>query len=88
MILPATAPAFFMRDRPISSIANPACMNNTRMAASTTHIWLAENATSWICVANSAGVGSAAKADTGNATSANIAKAMMRRNTPVRMISP
>jgi hypothetical protein len=39
-ILAITAPAFFMRERPVSSIAKPACMKMTRTAASTTQIVL------------------------------------------------
>ena len=55
-------------------MAKPACMKSTSIAAITTQIWLAENATSLIFCESSVGVGSAANADTGNATSANIAK--------------
>src|SRR5437879_253244 len=40
-IFPATAPAFFMRESPISSIANPACMNSTSVAVTTTQMALA-----------------------------------------------
>jgi len=32
-----TVPTFFMRPKPTSSIANPACMNITKQAATTTH---------------------------------------------------
>ena len=39
-IFPITAPAFFMRESPTSSIAKPACMNRTRTAATTTQIEL------------------------------------------------
>ena len=39
-IFPITAPAFFMRDSPTSSIAKPACMNRTRIAATTIQIEL------------------------------------------------
>ena len=35
-IFPITAPAFFMRERPTSSMAKPACMNRTRTAAKNT----------------------------------------------------
>jgi hypothetical protein len=31
------APAFFMRESPVSNMAKPACMNSTRTAAMTTH---------------------------------------------------
>jgi hypothetical protein len=36
-ILATTLPTFFIREKPTSSIANPACMNNTRTAATMTH---------------------------------------------------
>ena len=39
-IFPITAPAFFMRDSPTSSIANPACMKRTRTAAMNTKVVL------------------------------------------------
>ncbi|MNC14571.1 hypothetical protein D3C75_623550 [compost metagenome] len=32
-VLPATCPAFFIRTEPASSIANPACIKNTKMNA-------------------------------------------------------
>ncbi len=35
-IFPITAPEFFIRDSPTSSIANPACMNRTRVAPTKT----------------------------------------------------
>src|SRR5215212_7260835 len=37
-IFATTLPTFFIREKPTSSIANPACMNNTRQAAMITHI--------------------------------------------------
>src|SRR5918998_3414580 len=37
-IFAPTLPTFFIREKPTSSIANPACMNNTRTAARITHI--------------------------------------------------
>ena len=39
-IFPITAPAFFMRESPTSSIANPACMKRTRTAAKKTKVVL------------------------------------------------
>src|ERR687890_2578329 len=36
-IFATTLPTFFIRENPTSSIANPACMNNTRTAATITH---------------------------------------------------
>ena len=80
-IFPATAPAFFMRERPISSIAKPACMNSTRIAATTTHIWFVAKATSLTVV-------SAAKAAVGDASSASNAMKAKRRIQRDRMFSP
>src|SRR2546423_1461036 len=37
-IFATPAPAFFMREKPISSRANPACMNITRMPATITQV--------------------------------------------------
>src|SRR5215208_6925330 len=37
-ILATTLPTFFIREKPTSSIANPACMNSTSTAATTTHM--------------------------------------------------
>ena len=34
---------FFARQRPVSTIANPACMNITRNPATSTHTMLIEN---------------------------------------------
>src|SRR5207249_6932804 len=45
--LPAMWPAFFIRVRPASRKANPACMNMTRTAATTTQIVLAAISRSW-----------------------------------------
>ena len=80
-IFPITAPAFFMRERPTSSIAKPACMNRTRTAATTTQTWLVANATSLT-------VGSAAKAAVGDASSASIAMKAKRRIQRDRIGSP
>src|SRR4051812_43114314 len=41
-------PAFFIRVRPASRNANPACMNMTRIAATTTQIVLAAIRSSWL----------------------------------------
>ena len=41
-IFATPVPAFFMREKPISSIAKPACMKSTSTAASTTHMVLVE----------------------------------------------
>src|SRR5207237_8920031 len=45
--LPAMWPAFFIRVRPASRKAKPACMNMTRTAATTTQIVLAAISRSW-----------------------------------------
>src|SRR5437868_2315409 len=45
--LPAMWPAFFMRVRPASRKAKPACMNMTRTAVMTTQIVLAAISRSW-----------------------------------------
>ena len=37
-IFATTLPTFFIREKPTSSIANPACMNSTSTAAMITHI--------------------------------------------------
>ena len=37
-IFATPVPAFFMREKPISSMANPACMNRTSTAATITHM--------------------------------------------------
>jgi hypothetical protein len=37
-IFATTLPTFFIREKPTSSIANPACMKRTRQAATITHI--------------------------------------------------
>jgi hypothetical protein len=39
-IFATPVPAFFPRENPISSIAKPACISRTKMAAMTTHIVL------------------------------------------------
>src|SRR4051812_43961098 len=46
--LPAMCPAFFIRVRPASKNAKPACMNMTRTAATTTQIVLAAMSRSWL----------------------------------------
>src|SRR5581483_4786018 len=46
--LPAIWPAFFIRVRPASRKANPACMNITSTAATTTQIVLAAISRSWL----------------------------------------
>ena len=70
-IFPITAPAFFMRDRPTSSIAKPACMNRTRIAATTTQIEL---------IAMSCGVTSCAAARPGTSSSITATSAGTNRN--------
>src|SRR6516164_4107370 len=45
--LPAMCAAFFIRVRPASRNANPACMNMTRTAVTTTQIVLAAIRRSW-----------------------------------------
>src|SRR5689334_24801109 len=47
MFLPAMWPAFFIRVRPASRKANPACMNMTSTAVTTTQIVLAAMRRSW-----------------------------------------
>src|SRR6516162_8578560 len=46
--LPAMCAAFFMRVRPASRNANPACMNMTRTAVTTTQIVLAAIRRLWL----------------------------------------
>src|SRR5881409_3710854 len=46
--LPAMCAAFFIRVRPASRKANPACMNITSTAATTTQIVLAAISSSWL----------------------------------------
>src|SRR3954447_15954141 len=46
--LPAMWPAFFMRVSPASRNAKPACMNITRIAATTTQIVEAATRRSWL----------------------------------------
>src|SRR5487761_1413466 len=64
MILATTVPTFFMRVKPTSSMAKPACMNSTSSAATTTQMVSA--ATPAACVA----VASAACAESGIVASA------------------
>jgi len=57
--LATTVPTFFMRLKPTSSMAKPACMNITRIAATTTHTVSAPTAADWATVPGSGGVVSA-----------------------------
>src|SRR5262249_23712585 len=66
------APAFFIRERPISSIAKPACMNRTSTAVITTHIVL-------LVVARSVTDGVAAEASAGTASTSSAASGRSRR---------
>src|SRR3982074_362678 len=61
MTLATTVPTFFIRLKPTSSIANPACMNMTKQAATITHTASAATPAAWVAV----GSGSAAKPETG-----------------------
>src|SRR3954447_23280675 len=76
------APAFFIREKPISSSRKPACMNITRMAATITHVVSTAEATS-------VSVGpSAAPATAGSANAASDAPPTraVRRRGPARSV--
>ena len=79
-IFPITAPAFFMRDSPTSSIANPACMKRTRTAAMNTNV---------VLTAMSVGVtSSCAAARAGTSSSSTATRAGTSRNGLKRIYSP
>src|SRR5438093_634812 len=61
MTLATTVPTFFIRLKPTSSIAKPACMNITKQAAAITHTVSAPTPAAEVAV-----VSSAAAATTGN----------------------
>src|SRR5919199_5726310 len=52
--LATTVPTFFMREKPTSSIPNPACMNMTRTAATTTQTVSAPTPAAIVAVLSSA----------------------------------
>ena len=49
-IFATTVPTFFMRAKPTSSMAKPACMNSTKHAATTTHTVSAAIPAAWPAV--------------------------------------
>src|SRR3954454_3748159 len=76
------APAFFIREKPISSSRNPACMNITRMAATITHVVSTAEAVS-VSVGPSA---AAATAGSARATSEAPPTRAARRRGPARSV--
>ena len=79
-IFPITAPEFFIRDSPTSSIANPACMNRTRVAPMNTRSEL---------TAMSVGVGlPCERANAGTSSSITAASTGTSRNDLKRIYSP
>src|SRR6266487_4496265 len=54
MTFATTVPTFFMRLKPTSSMAKPACMNITRQAATITHTVSAATPAAWPAVGSSA----------------------------------
>src|SRR4051795_781202 len=76
------APAFFIREKPISSSRKPACMNITRMAATITHVVSTAEAVS-VSVGPSA---AAATAGGARATSEAPPKRAARRRGPARSV--
>src|ERR1700682_2114129 len=54
MTLATTVPTFFIRLKPTSSIANPACMNMTKQAATITQTVSAATPAAWVAVGSSA----------------------------------
>src|SRR3982074_3510655 len=54
MTLATTVPTFFIRLKPTSSIANPACMNMTKQAATMTQTVSAATPAAWVAVGSSA----------------------------------
>src|SRR5450759_2337146 len=73
MTLATTVPTFFMRVKPTSSMAKPACMNRTSSAATTTHTVSAATPAAWVAVL------SATCAVSGTVASAAAAAAASRR---------
>src|ERR687886_1684704 len=81
-IFATTLPTFFMREKPTSSIANPACMNSTSIAATITHMVSTATAISWV-VASLVTTGvSTANAAVGNA--ANSSRTIIDNKTNLR----
>ena len=79
-IFPITAPAFFMRESPTSSIAKPACMKRTRTAAKKTNV---------VLTAMSVAVTSSwAAARAGTSSSSTATSAGTSRNDLNRIYSP
>src|SRR3981081_3741293 len=54
MTLATTVPTFFIRLKPTSSIANPACMNMTKQAATITQTVSAATPAAWVAAGSSA----------------------------------
>src|SRR6267378_4954425 len=54
MTLATTVPTFFIRLKPTSSMAKPACMNMTKQAATMTHTVSAATPAAWVAVGSSA----------------------------------
>src|SRR5437016_11511932 len=73
-----TVPTFFMRLNPTSSIANPACMNMTRQAATITQTVSAATPAACVAVGSSASTASGMSAAR-SATPAEIASTRRRR---------
>jgi hypothetical protein len=48
--LATTVPTFFIREKPTSSMAKPACMKSTRTAATMTHTVSAATPAAWVAV--------------------------------------
>src|SRR4029077_7084526 len=78
--LATTVPTFFIRLKPTSSIAKPACMNITRQAAAITQTVSAATPAAWEAV------GSSASTSTGT-SAATTAKAAAMANTGLRLES-
>src|SRR6267142_6938665 len=62
MTLATTVPTFFIRLKPTSSIAKPACMNRTKQAATITHTVSAATPAAEVAVVSSANAATGAKA--------------------------
>src|SRR5450759_1501697 len=62
--LATTVPTFFIRLKPTSSIAKPACMNMTKQAATITQTVSAATPAAWVAVASSAKAATGTRADT------------------------
>src|SRR5215217_672734 len=67
-ILATTLPTFFIREKPTSNIANPACINKTNIAATITQMVSTATAISWVVASSFATGVSTANAAAGNAT--------------------